>query len=126
MSSIPRPIKRCTASGCTTDAVPGTTRCTQHPHIQRLHAHQSTHTRREKYGPGWAAQRKRIINRDQGCAYCGTTESLEVHHITKSTRPHDRELVTLCRRHHRAIEADAKRGTVGKVGQRVREWMDGQ
>jgi 5-methylcytosine-specific restriction endonuclease McrA len=97
--------------------------------MQRLHQSQTTQQRTEKYGRGWKQQRARIIRRDGGCAYCGDQGSdrpLQVHHLTDSTRPLDRELVTLCHRHHRAIEAEARRGEVGKVGGRVAQWMEGQ
>lgn len=85
--------------------------------------------RTRKYGHGWREQRARIIRRDHGCVYCGSMggdHPLEVHHLTTTTRPRDAELVTLCRRHHRAVEAEQKRGQVGKVGARITQWMEGQ
>jgi 5-methylcytosine-specific restriction endonuclease McrA len=97
--------------------------------MQKLHASQTSQERTRKYGPGWKEQRARIIQRDQGCAYCRIqtdTHPLEVHHLTNNDRPADRELVTLCRRHHRAIEAENKRGTTGKVGTVINQWMQGQ
>jgi 5-methylcytosine-specific restriction endonuclease McrA len=134
VTGIARPSKNCAHPGCRTTAIPGNARCSMHlalqqrEGIQRLHASQTSQQRTEKYGHGWKEQRARIIRRDGGCVYCGSngsTRPLEVHHLTTSTRPMDRELVTLCYRHHRAIEAEVKRGEVGKVGARVAQWLEG-
>lgn len=135
MTGIARPSKNCAHPGCTTPVFAGNARCQMHlaqqqaEGMQRLHASQTSQQRTEKYGAGWKAQRARIIRRDGGCAYCGSNgggKPLEVHHLTESTRPMDRELVTLCNSHHRAIEAEQRRGMVGKVGTRIAQWMDGQ
>jgi 5-methylcytosine-specific restriction endonuclease McrA len=135
VTGIPRPSRACAHPGCRTNVVPGNARCQMHlaqqqaEGLQRLHQSQTTEQRTAKYGAGWKAQRARIIRRDGGCAYCGGQgdgSPLEVHHLTESRRPMDRELVTLCRRHHRALEAEIKRGTRGKVGTRVAAWMEGQ
>lgn len=135
MTGIARPSKNCAHPGCHTTATPGNARCQMHlaqqnaQALQRLHTSQTSQQRSEKYGHGWKTQRARIIRRDGGCVYCrnqGDPRPLEVHHLTESTRPMDRELVTLCYRHHRAIEAEVKRGEVGKVGARVAQWLEGQ
>lgn len=82
--------------------------------------------RRRRYGTEWAKQRERVLHRDgRSCVYCGTTERLQVHHLRNSSAPADNELVTLCYRHHRAIEAEDKRGTIGKVGRSVAAWIRG-
>lgn len=89
-----------------------------------LHAKRSELERRNRYGTRWQTQRKRILTRDgNACVYCGTSERLEVHHLADTDRPTDAQLVTLCYRHHRAIEADAKRGKPGKVSLAVNRWL---
>jgi 5-methylcytosine-specific restriction endonuclease McrA len=135
VTNIARPSRNCAHPGCRTTVIPGNARCQLHTAqqqaegLQRLHTSQTSEQRTLKYGKGWKAQRLRIIRRDGGCAYCGSQggdHPLEVHHLTNSTRPADRELVCLCRRHHRALEAEIKRGLVGKVGTRIAQWMEGQ
>jgi len=134
VTSLGRPSKQCIHPGCRTTTIPGNARCQLHlaaqqaANHQRLHATQTSKERTAKYGAGWKQQRARIIKRDGGCAYCGTQGNgypLEVHHITASTRPQDNEVVTLCRSHHRAIEAEKRRGQRGKVTARVELWMSG-
>lgn len=132
MSGIPRPSKRCNQPLCRADATHGA-RCATH-HTQqrqrdthRLNTTQDKTTRKLKYGKGWNAQRQRILKRDGSCVYCGTTESLEIHHIDNTpTRnlTHDSNCITLCRRHHRAVEAETKRGKPGKVTARINQWMN--
>ena len=129
MSSLQRPSKQCTSSGCRTPAVPGTSSCEHHhqQRLERLHQSQPKSIRTQKYGGSWQRTRKRILNRDNHqCVYCydtGTTHPLEVHHTTNNPNAPDHELVTLCYRHHRAVEAETKRGIEGKVGRRIREWL---
>lgn len=134
MTGIARPMRTCAHPGCRTAVIPGNARCQMHlalqqrEGLQRLHQSQTTKQRTEKYGHAWKEQRRRILRRDGGCVYCGNQgdpKPLEVHHLTESTRPMDREVVTLCYRHHRAIEAEVKRGEVGKVGARVQQWLEG-
>lgn len=130
MSSVPRPARTCTQSGCRADAH---TRglCAQHYHaysarnLAQLNATRTPTERRHRYSAAWRTQRIRILNRDgHACVYCGTSERLEVHHLTNTDRPLDAQLVTLCYRHHRAIEAETKRGQVGKVGAAVTQWIN--
>jgi len=135
VTSLGRPSKQCIHPGCRTTTIPGNSRCQMHLAAQqaasntRLHESQTSRERTKKYGAGWKTQRLRIIKRDRGCAYCGSDGGaypLDVHHLTNSARPRDNELVTLCRSHHRAIEAEKRRGQVGKVGTRITQWMAGQ
>lgn len=130
MTSVPRPARTCSHPSCRNDAA---TRglCQQHyreqtaRNLAALHATRNNDERRRRYGAAWRTQRARVINRDGGaCTYCGTTERLEVHHLVDTDRPTDAQLVTLCYRHHRAIEAEGKRGKVGKVGQAVAQWIN--
>lgn len=130
MSSVPRPTRTCTHPGCRQEAH---TRgmCAAHYHaytarnLAQLNTTRTPSERKQRYGATWRTQRARILNRDgNACTYCGTTERLEVHHLVDTNRPTDAQLVTLCYRHHRAIEAEAKRGKVGKVGQAVAQWVN--
>lgn len=105
--------------------------CAAHYHaytarnLAQLNTTRTPSERKQRYGATWRTQRARILNRDgNACTYCGTTERLEVHHLVDTNRPTDAQLVTLCYRHHRAIEAEAKRGKVGKVGQAVAQWVN--
>lgn len=130
MTTLRRPDKQCSHPGCRENA----TRlglCPQHhaEHKQRrlthLHASLSQAERRQRYGAAWQRQRARILNRDgHACVYCGTDQRLEVHHLINTSTPTDAQLVTLCYRHHRAIEAEGKRGKVGKVGAAISQWID--
>lgn len=125
MSTIRRPARRCTHKECYEDAKYRSL-CEQHAkqHLQQLHQSRSKQERRDRYGARWQRQRERILDRDgHACVYCGTNERLEVHHIDDTPRPLDAQLVTLCYRHHRAIEAEAKRGQVGKVTRAVAVWI---
>lgn len=72
------------------------------------------------YGPNWYKQRRRVVERDDGCVRCGMTvyEHLEeygfepdVHHITPVDKfdnfekaNDERNLITLCRECHRSVE----------------------
>lgn len=130
MTSVPRPARTCLHPGCRHNATDHG-HCTQHhkeattARLASLHATRSELERRNRYGAAWRTQRTRILNRDgHACVYCGTSERLEVHHLANTDRPHDDQLVTLCYRHHRAIEAEGKRGQVGKVGQTVAQWIN--
>lgn len=132
MTGIPRPMRRCNQPLCKQPATHGA-RCEAH-HTQqrqrdtkRLHTTQTRETRRLKYGKGWNQQRQRIIKRDGGCVYCGTTENLEIHHIDNTPTRNltaDTNCITLCRRHHRAIEAETKRNKPGKLTNRINQWMN--
>lgn len=61
------------------------------------------------YGYHWLFLREKVKVRDNHqCMYCSTQEGLVVHHVLpyKESRNHEmRELVTLCRRCHGALEA---------------------
>lgn len=129
MTSVPRPARTCSHPGCCIDAHKRGL-CPTHyrEHTQRnlanLHATQTPTQRKHRYGAAWQRQRKRILERDgHACVYCGTTTRLEVHHLANTDRPTDAQLVTLCNRHHRAIEAEGKRAQVGKVGRAVAQWI---
>lgn len=131
MTSIRRPAKRCNHPSCQADATRDG-KCADHAHAAQRERFHTMHTkrtpteRRRRYGTEWAKQRERVLYRDgRTCVYCGTSKRLEVHHLADTDTPADRELVTLCYRHHRAIEAEAKRGEVGKVGNAVRVWLGG-
>jgi 5-methylcytosine-specific restriction endonuclease McrA len=92
--------------------------------LAQLNAQRSQAERRRRYGSAWREQRQRILNRDgNACIYCGTSERLEVHHLTDTDNPLDAQLVTLCYRHHRAIEAEGKRRQIGKIGNAVAQWV---
>lgn len=130
MTSVPRPARTCTHPGCRANA---STRGLCVPHYRErsaanlalLNATRTTRERNKRYGTAWRTQRQRILNRDgNACVYCGIDQRLEVHHLVDTNRPTDAQLVTLCYRHHRAIEAEAKRGKVGKVGQAVAQWIN--
>lgn len=59
-------------------------------------------------GSQWDVTRRKIRERNPACALCGTPVKLDVHHIIpfRLTRDNSIEnLVPLCRKHHRKIEA---------------------
>lgn len=66
----------------------------------------------EEYGPQWRGIRAQVRARDgQRCQICGSTESLQVHHIQpfRYQRRHDlADLITLCASCHMKVE----RGTL--------------
>lgn len=129
MTSVPRPARTCTHPGCRDNAYRRGL-CSAHyrehsaRNLAALHAIRDPRERAKRYGAAWRTQRARILTRDgHACVYCGTSERLEVHHLSDTTTPRDNELVTLCYRHHRAIEAEGKRRQVGKVGRAVAQWV---
>ena len=131
MTTLKRPDKQCTHPGCRENATrrslcPAHYREQTKRNLSALNATRDPQERARRYGAAWRTQRARILTRDgHACVYCGTSERLEVHHLTDTSTPTDAQLVTLCYRHHRAIEAEVKRGKVGKVGNAIARWIDG-
>jgi 5-methylcytosine-specific restriction endonuclease McrA len=89
--------------GCPEPGCPNTRPCPDHP---------GTSPWARRMPPGWAATRRRILDRDgHRCVQCGA-KAAEVHHAIDG-REDDASLVSLCHRCHRAIttaRAAASRG----------------
>lgn len=107
-------LKYCAEAGCNAIIQKGETYCATH---KARHAQQDQNRKREWKGADragnyhnaqWYAMRAKAKKEHPYCAYCGTTQRLEVHHI-KSVRLHPElmfdmsNLLVLCHSCH-AIE----------------------
>ena len=63
-------------------------------------------------GHAWRQTRNRIISERKQCEWCGSTDRLEVHHLSYDQPPDDPEydLVVLCLKHHRYAHTRADLG----------------
>ena len=117
MTTIRRPAKDCAWTLCGEAAVRGRY-CVAHyqQRLAKLHRSQSPGERREKYGRGWAALRRSIVERDGGvCVACGASHRLEVHHMRGLSRRPE-HLVTLCKACHSSVGSK-------RVDESVTRWM---
>jgi 5-methylcytosine-specific restriction enzyme A len=113
--SVPRPTRRCSQPSCTANAIPGSGRCKQHTQAAWSRSHLSAERKRVRYGARYQAQRKRVLDRDgHMCVCCGRDEALQVHHLVDADVVSDEQLVTLCVRCHRQVEA-GNRVTVARL-----------
>jgi 5-methylcytosine-specific restriction endonuclease McrA len=91
--------------------IPRGSRCSRHRTISP--------SSRAWHEPGAPKVRKQLLSSPgAGCAVCGATADLEVHHVTPAadggaTTPGN--LVVLCRRHHLEAEAEKRAGYSGSL-----------
>jgi 5-methylcytosine-specific restriction protein A len=121
--SVPRPARRCSHPGCTHTATSGTARCTTHAIKPWSRSPITPERKRIRYGSRYQAQRKRVLTRDDHmCVCCGSTRTLQVHHLVDADVVEDEDLVTLCVKCHRGVEA-GNRVTVARL--RALGWQAG-